>query len=568
MKSTRDGILFFILLLYCSILSCKGGKSPSPVSQPVSAVQFRDTTREVGISAERTNGAFGKRWMPETLSGGGAFLDYDNDGWQDILLIKGSYMPGKTPSDGQPTLALYHNKGNGTFTDATSRTGLGIRMYGMGVSVGDYDNDGYDDIFLTAIGKARLFHNIPDGKGGRKFVESTDQSGINDTGFSTSSAWVDYDCDGRLDLIVCHYVKWSPDSDVFCGTTIKEYCRPTVYPGESCRLYHNDGNGHFTDVTKKAGIFNPNSKGLGVCICDIDGDGWPDIVIANDMESNCLYRNNKNGTFSEIGLQSGISLSDNGKTRAGMGIDAADYRNNGSFGLVIGNFAFEGLALYDAGTPPPYSERSKQAGLFDPSYPFVTFGVLFSDFDNDGFSDLIVANGHIQDMNIGTNPEQNSAQHNLLFHNKGDGSFTDISVSVGSTIMDSMVGRGLCSGDFDNDGKMDLLLIPNVKAPRLLQNVSPNHNHWLGIRLRGVKSNRNGYGAKVTVEAGGIQHSAYAHSGGSYLSASDQRLHFGLGNFIRIDHIPVEWPCGSKQNYGACEADRYIELTEGQPGIK
>ncbi len=558
-----------ILFLLClPTLSCTRKTASTRTAPAQAVIKLVDITKSSGITAERTNGAFGKRWMPETLSGGAAFLDYDNDGWQDILLIKGAYMPGKTPSDGQPTIALYHNNRNGSFTDVTQELGLGIRMYGMGVSIGDFDNDGYDDIFLSAIGKAKLFHNMPDGKGGRKFVEITDKSGISDTGFSTSSAWVDYDRDGKLDLIVCHYVKWSPETDVFCGTTIKEYCRPTVYPGESCRLYHNDGSGHFTDVTKKAGLFNPNSKGLGVCVCDIDGDGWPDIVIANDMESNCLYRNNKNGTFTEIGLQSGISLSDTGKPRAGMGIDAADYRNNGGFGIVIGNFAFEGLALYDAGVQPPYTERSKQAGIYDPSYPFVTFGVLFSDFDNDGLADLMATNGHIQDMNIGTNPEQNSAQHNLLFQNRNEGGFTDISASIGPAMMESMVGRGLCSGDFDNDGKRDVLLIPNVKAPRLLHNETDNKNHWMGIRLIGLKSNRNGYGAKVTVEAGGVKHSAYAHSGGSYLCASDQRLHFGLGNSIHLDHIQIEWPSGIKQEFGALDADRYITLTEGEPEIR
>lgn len=568
MNPIRPLLLSGLLLLSGVLPGCTKRDASAPAGSPPTPIQFRDVARAAGITAERTNGAFGKRWMPETLSGGGAFLDYDNDGWQDILIVKGAYLPGKTPSDGQPTLALYHNNRNGTFTDVTKEVGLDIRMYGMGVSVGDYDNDGYDDLYLTAIGRGRLFHNVSDGHGGRKFVESTESSGINDTGFSTSSAWVDYDRDGKLDLIVCHYVKWSPETDVFCGTTIKEYCRPTVYPGESCRLYHNDGSGRFSDVTKKAGIYNANSKGLGVCICDIDGDGWPDMVIANDMEANALYRNNKNGTFTEIGLPSGISLSDTGKPRAGMGIDAADYRNNGTFGIVIGNFAFEGLALYDAGTPPPYTERAKQAGLYEPSYPFVTFGVLFTDMDNDGWSDLIVTNGHIQDMNLGTNPEQASAQHNLVFRNRGDGNFTDISAAIGPTIMDSLVGRGLCSGDFDNDGKRDILLIPNVKAPRLLHNETPNPNHWLGIRLRGVKSNRNGYGAKVIVEAGGVRHSAYAHSGGSYLSASDQRLHFGLGAVSRIERVQVEWPNGTQQAWGPLEADRYIELIEGEPTPK
>ncbi|HZP81812.1 MAG TPA: VCBS repeat-containing protein, partial [Chthonomonadaceae bacterium] len=496
-------LLFGLLLTGCTPRP-SASRSAAPVA-PAANIVFADVARTAGLNCTRANGGFGKKWMPETVSGGGAFLDYDNDGWLDILIVTDEYLPGSSPNKSRrPTLALYHNKGNGTFTDVTQQAGLNLRLFGMGVAVGDYDNDGYDDLFITAVGQSKLFHNVPDGHGGRKFAEVTASSGIRDTGMATSAAWLDYDKDGKLDLFVCHYVKWSPQTDVFCGTDTKEYCRPTVYAGESSRLYHNEGNGRFTDVTQKAGLVNPNSKGLGICVCDLDGDDWPDLVVANDMEANSVFRNRGNGTFEEIGLKTGIALDDNGKPRAGMGIDAADYKNNGTFGIAIGNFAFEGLAFYEVTGQPPFVERAKQIGLFESSYPFVTFGVLFADFDNDGWPDLFATNGHIQTAPNTTNPEQILAQHGLLFRNRGDGTFADVSQQAGAAIMKPTFGRGACWGDYDNDGRVDLLLIPNIGAPALLHNETPTRNHWLAVKLVGTKSNRDAYGAKVVVEAGGV----------------------------------------------------------------
>ena len=343
-------------------------------------------TAKAGINFQRINGATGKKWLPETMGGGGGFIDYDNDGWQDIILLNGDFYPGTTAGKiadaGPHTLALYHNNHNGTFTDVTKQSGLDVTLNAMGVAVGDYDNDGYDDLFITAIGGSRLYHNVPDGSGGRKFVDVTAQSGIKDNGWPTSAAWVDYDRDGKLDLFVCHYLNWSIAADAYCGTTSKMYCGPVVFRGEPSRLYHNEGNGRFTDVTRKAGVYNPISHALGVCVCDLDGDGWPDLIVTNDTTPNCLYHNNKHGGFEEIGVQSGIALSSDGTGRAGMGLDTADYRRDGGAGLAIGNFSLQGLALYDIPCSAALlaTERAQQVGVYAPSYPLLIVRPLFCGF--------------------------------------------------------------------------------------------------------------------------------------------------------------------------------------------
>jgi hypothetical protein len=551
--------------LFGTLLSGCGPHRTHPVS-PSSPIRFRDVTPTAGLRFTRINGAVGKKWLPETMGGGGGFLDYDNDGWPDIVLVNGDYLPGTAPPQaGTPTLALYHNNHDGTFTDVTREAGLELRCNGMGVAVGDYDNDGYDDLFITAMGRSRLFHNVPDGHGSRKFVEVTAASGIRDEGWPTSAAWVDYDHDGRLDLFVCHYLQWSPSTDVYCGTTFKAYCGPQLYRGESCRLYHNDGNGRFTDVTRRAGVYNPNSKALGVCVCDLDGDGWPDLIVANDTEPNFVYRNNRHGGFEEIGVQTGIALSSQATGRAGMGIDASDYRHNGTLGLVIGNFSQEGLAFYDI---PPSSatilatERSRQVGVYAPSYPYLTFGLFFADFDNDGWPDLFATNGHIETDIARIRPAERFAQPNLLFRNDGVGRFTDVGASAGAGVTEPLVGRGACRGDFDNDGRMDILVLPNTGPPRLLHNETPPQNHWITLRLIGTQSNRDAYGAKVTIQSGATVQSGYVSGGASYLSAHDPRLHFGLGHATGVERVTVHWPNGTTETWGPLAADRMVTLTE------
>jgi len=554
-----------ISILVGVVLAGCATRPSAPKASAVSAIRFQDATRSAGLNWTRMNGAFGKKWFPETMGGGGAFLDYDNDGWLDILLINGDYWPGHAPKGApRPTLALYRNNHDGTFTDVTAKVGLHVPLYGMGVAVGDYDNDGYEDLFLTAVGRSRLYHNASDGHGGRRFVDVTAASGIQDTGWSTSAAWLDYDGDGKSDLFVCHYVKWTPQTDVFCGTTAKAYCRPTVYTGESCRLYHNEGGGRFRDVTRQAGMYNPETKGLAVCVCDFDRDGRPDLVVANDMEPTFVYRNNGNGTFREIGVTTGLAYDKAGHERAGMGIDAADYKNNGTLGIAIGDFSFEGMAFYEVGGPPPYLDRAQQAGVFQASYLYVTFGVLFADFDNDGWPDLFATNGDIEDSISRAFPEQSYPQPNLLWRNNGAGVFVDVSRQAGTAVIEPLVGRGACVGDYDNDGRPDVLLIPNIGPPRLLHNETQGGNHWLKLRLVGTKSNRDGFGSLVSVTAGGITRTGYVHSGSSYLSASDPTLYFGLGASAQVSRITVRWPDGAEETWGPLAANQALTLTEGQ----
>ncbi len=545
-------------LLGALLAGCASQHTDGPGTS-AAAIRFRDVSVSAGVKFTRVNGAFGKRWMPETMGGGGAFLDYDNDGFLDILLLNGDWWPGHPLPGPRPTLTLYHNNQDGTFTDTTQAMGLKVSLQGMGAAVGDYDNDGYEDLYVTGVGGNRLFHN----EGGKRFVEVTGQAGVGDGGWSTSAAWLDYDNDGKLDLFVCHYIRWTPKTDIYCGTVEKAYCRPQSYPGETCHLFHNEGRGRFRDVTRSAGIWNKNAKALGVCVCDLDGDNRPDLIVANDTEPNFVFRNTGHGKFTEIGYKTGLAFDENGKARAGMGIDAADVKNDGTLAVAIGNFCFEGIAFYQIDPASLSAEWVKQNGLFEPSYPYVTFGLFFADFDNDGRADLFITNGHIQDTITHANTGQTYEQPSVLFRNQGSGAFQDISHAAGPGITQPLVGRGACRGDYDNDGRIDILLIPNVGPARLLHNETPGRNHWLTVKLVGTRSNRDGYGARVMVEAAGERQTAYAHSGSSYLSANDPRLHFGLGEARQADRVTVRWPSGLEEIWRAIPADQVVTLTEG-----
>jgi enediyne biosynthesis protein E4 len=528
-----------------------------------SSISFRDVTSEAGITWKRANGAFGEYWLPETMGGGGAFFDYDNDGYLDILLVNGDRWPGHS-AGARPRLALYRNDGAGSFRDVTRAVGADISLQGMGVAVGDYDGDGWDDLYITAVGGNSLLRNVR----GTRFVDETDRSGVRAKGWGTSAAWLDYDRDGLLDLFVCNYVKWTPETDIFCGTKgYKSYCRPQEYPGQSCLLFRNRGSGKFEDVTKQAGVWTETAKALGVCVLDLEDDGDPDLVVANDMEPNFVFRNDGRGKFQEVGFASGISVDESGRSRAGMGIDSADFLADGSQGLAIGNFSYEGVAFYPLVGRQPYAERSKQTGLYAPSYPYVTFGLTFGDFDNDCLPDICITNGHIEDSVARTSPGQTHAQPCVLYRNVGGGKFADASAAAGDAVTRPVVGRGLCRGDYDNDGRLDLLLIPNVGPPRLLHNESETANHWLVMALTATTCNRNAYGARVTVEAGGTKQTAWCRSGSSYLSANDRRLHFGLGSAAKADRITVRWPNGAAQELKDVTADRVVQIVEGKTAI-
>lgn len=509
------------------------------------------------------HGGFGKKWMPETMGGGGAFVDVDNDGLLDIVLVNGDWWDGHPLPGKRPTLALYRNAGGGKFVDVTREYGLEISLQGMGVTAGDYDNDGWGDLFITGVGGNWLFHN----EGGKRFRDVTNEAGVRDSGWTTSAAWLDYDGDGKLDLFVDHYVKWSPATDVFCGTTHKTYCLPEVYSGESCKLFHNEGGGKFKDVTRAAGIWDDNAKGLGVCVTDINGDNRPDVIVSCDMVPNLIFINQGGGKFKSAGIDVGMALGENGSAHAGMGIDAAYYKPDQTLGVAIGNFTNDGIFLYDILTSSVKAELNRRSGLQVPSIPYITFGVLFGDFDNDGYPDLVATNGHLDDTITPTNGGQGYKQPSLLLANKGDGSFEDIS-SKNPAIIEPIVGRGAARGDFDNDGRVDLLLVPNIGPPRLLHNTTEKAGHWIGFRLQGTKSNRDGFGARVTISYGGRTQNAECRSGSGYLSSSDRRVHFGLGDVRAVEKVTVKWPSGKTESWAGPALDKYMMLVEGSGTAK
>ena len=521
-------------------------------------IRFDDQTAKAGIHFRRVNGAFGKKWMPETFGGGGAFLDYDNDGKPDLLLVNGDWWPGHFGHGPRPTLALYHNQGDGTFADTTQAMGLAVSLQGMGVAVGDYDNDGWEDVYVTGVGGNRLFHN----RFGRRFEDVTTLAGVRDRGWSTSAAWVDYDCDGRLDLFVCHYVKWSPASDIFCGVRFKEYCQPQEYTGEPSRLFHNDGNGRFHDVSRSAHVDVGLGKALGVCVADVNGDGFPDLIVADDLVPNRLFINNRDGTFTEEASSAGIAVDDAGRAHSGMGVDAAFDGSDAELAVAVGNFNLEGMDLW-RGTGGLFHSVTRAAGVYAATYPYVTFGVVFADFDNDGFPDLFAANGHILDTVQLSNPGQTYAQPALVFQNLGNGRYRDVSAGAGPAVSTPMVGRGLAQADLEGDGRIDLIEVANTGAPRLLMNRTTSQNHWLEVRPVGRRANRDGYGALVEVRSGGAVHRVFAGRAASYLSCSDRVVHVGLGGAKRVEGVAVVWPGGAREAWGPFPADRRIVLEEG-----
>ncbi len=519
-----------------------------------------DVTKSAGLGFRHNNGAYGGKLLPETLGSGCAFLDYDADGWQDILLVNGRDWPGHQRQ--RTTLALYRNNRNGTFTDVTKAAGLDIEMYGMGVAVGDFNNDGFPDLFITCVGQSRLFRNT--GRG--TFVDVTRASGLgNREAFSTSAMWVDVDRDGHLDLFVCNYVRWTPESDVFCSLDgrQKSYCTPEAYRGETCWLFRNRGNGTFEDITARCGIFDSGSKALGVALLDDDQDGWPDIVVANDTEPNKLYRNLRNGKFREAGLAAGLALSDDGKARAGMGVDVADFDNSGRVGLAITNFEGEMVGLYRAEPGGGYRDVATRAGVGLPSKNRLGFGCLFADLDLDGDLDLVIANGHIDDTvrNIPGNVGYAQAPH--LFLNDG-GTFRDIAAQAGGGFEQPRVGRGLACGDFDGDGDVDLLMTTNNGPAVLFRNDRQSANRSLRLRLIGVESNRDAIGASVRITHGGVTQSRMVRSGSSYLSQSELPVTFGVGTRDVIERVVITWPNGRVEEFKNVATGKAYDCTEGK----
>jgi len=532
---------------------------------PPASPGFRlvDATTSAGVQFRHNSGAYGGKLLPETLGAGCAFLDYDGDGWQDILLINGMDWPGHKRQ--HSTLKLYRNNRNGTFSDVTHRAGLDIEMYGMGVAVGDYDNDGYPDVLVTCVGQNVLFKNT--GKG--TFRDVTQASGLAGRhAFSTSALWFDFDCDGLLDLFVCNYVKWSPEHDVFCSLDgkNKSYCTPEAYRGETCWLFRNLGNGKFEDVTPTSGVFDSSSKSLGVALLDYDEDGWPDLLVANDTQPNKLYRNQRNGTFKDVAVEAGIAFSAEGKARAGMGVDVADFNNSGSPGVAITNFDNEMIGLYRVSGDGSYADVATQSGVGLASKDRLGFGCVFVDADLDGWLDLAVVNGHIDDT-VRNVRGVGYAQAPQLFLNDEQGRFRDVAAEIGGGFTQPKVGRGLAYGDFDRDGDLDLLMTTNNGPAHLFRNDQLGGNKSIRIRLVGTKSNRDAIGARVHIFHGDTSQSRLVKGGSSYLSQSELALTFGLGKRDRIDRLVIDWPNGRTEEHKNLAAGRAYECVESK-GIK
>ena len=521
--------------------------TPQPAST-TERVHFTDITAAAGIHFTHNAGRSGKKWLPETMGPGCAFFDADGDGWLDILLINGKDL---VPKGRRTTAALYRNNHDGTFTDITKGSGLDVELYGIGVSIGDYDNDGRDDVYITALGGDHLFHN----EGNGHFKDVTKESGLTNSAFGASATWFDYDRDGKLDLFVANYVQWTPQGDLWCsldGST-KSYCTPESYKGTSSKLYHNLGSGKFEDVTAKAGLADPTSKSLGVAVIDFNNDGWPDLFVANDTQPNKLYRGNlQNGTFKEEGLIAGVAFGEDGVARGAMGVDAADYDHSGRQHLVVGNFANQMVALYHNEGNGLFVDEAPRSPIGRATLLSLTFGLFFFDYDLDGYPDIFAANGHIEEQIGRVQPKVQYEELPLLFHNAGGGKFQPV-----PAFSRALVARGAAYGDFDHDGDLDILVATNNGPAYLYRNDGGNKNHWLQIRLSGAKSNRDGIGAVVRV---GNQ-MQIVHSGSSYCSASDLALTFGLAN-ERTASIEIQWPSGVHQKMNNIKADQRLTIQE------
>ena len=558
MKRPLAALLVFVLAI---VLTGKIGKGATPEAP---AIQFRDVTEQAGIHFLHNNGAFGKKYLPETMGSGVAFIDYDNDGWPDIFLVNDMDWPGHIHKHSTPK--LYHNNHDGTFTDVTRKAGLDIELYGMGVAVGDYDNDGYDDLFVTAYGQNHLFHN----NGNGTFTDVTQKAGLQGPReFNTSAAWVDYDKDGHLDLVVGNYVQWTPQTDLYCTLVgkSKSYCTPESYKGTSVRLWHNRGDGTFEDVTQKAGLGDPTSKTLGVAILDYDNDGWPDLLFSNDTQPNKLYRNNGNGTFTEKAVVAGVAFSEDGVARAGMGVDAGDYDHSGYASILITNFSNQMISLYHNEGKGLFVDEAPRSEIGHASLLTLGFGCFFFDYDLDGWPDVFVANGHVDDDIQKVQPNVSYAERPHLFRNVGKGKFEEVTQSVGVAFASPRVGRGAAYADINNDGRLDLLLSTNGGPAYLFRNETQGAaaaNRSLRIRLIGTKSNRDGIGANVKLIAGGETQTEMLRSGSSYLSASELVLTFGLGQHDKADAIEIQWPSGQIDRLANVAAGATISVTEGK----
>ena len=555
-------------------------QAPVPPERPraqIPQVKFTAITKEAGITFVHENGAYGEKLLPETMGGGVAFVDYDNDGSPDLFFVNSSDWPWHQSKDEKPaTMALYHNDGHGRFTDVTTGSGLDVSFYGMGAAVGDYDGDGWDDLFVTAVGGNHLFHN----EGGRRFREVTSEAGLGGStnSWSTCAAFVDYDNDGKLDLFVGQYIHWTRDIDAQVGYKIdgrtRAYGQPMNFEGAFPRLYHNNGHGQFADVSARSGLQVrnpatgvPAAKTLGVAPIDIDRDGWIDLVVANDTVPNLVFMNQHDGTFKEVGAQSGIAFDSYGNTRGAMGIDTAYYRNDGKLAIAIGNFANEMTALYvQQNAPTNFSDDAITEGVGPDSRRFLKFGLFFFDYDLDGRLDLLTADGHLEQEISKIQESQTYAQPAQLFWNAGDldtGCFVAVPPDkAGSDLFQPIVGRGAAFADMDGDGDLDVVLTQVGGPPLLLRNDQNLHHHWLRLKLVGTKSNRDAIGALIKVHLGDRVLLRQVMPTRSYLSQSELPVTIGLGNKDQLDIVEILWPSGARQTIHSLPLDKMTTVVE------
>ncbi len=537
----------------------KSKPGPDSTSQPV---LFQEVTNQAGIQFQHINGATRKKYMPETMGSGGLFFDYNNDGWLDIYLVDGGSLVDEELA-GRTRSVLYRNNGDGTFRDVTADSGLEHRAYGMGACAADYDNDGWVDLYLTNFGPNVLYRNNGDGT----FTDVTQTAGGRSPLWSTSCAFGDIDNDGNVDLFVTNYVDSSVNNNKFCGDKIQRvrtYCHPNVYNGLPDILYRNNGDGTFTDVTRKAGVFTTAGKGLGVVFGDYNNDGWADIYVANDSVPNFLYRNQGNGTFEEVSMWAGVAVNGEGRPEAGMGTDMGDYDNDGRLDIFVANLDVESNTLYHNGGQGLFADRTFESGQGQPSLPFVGFGAAFLDYDNDGDLDVIVANGHILDNASYFRDDATYAQPNLLFRNQGASGFKEVRTTSGPGLALVKVSRGLAVGDMDNDGDLDLLITNNGQSADLLRNHGGNQKNSLLVRTVGTESNRDGIGARLELTLGSTTQLREVKAGSSYLGQNDSRVHFGLGRAVRINRLQVRWPSGTVDVEENLEANQILTVVEGK----
>jgi len=527
--------------------------------------KFEDVTRALGVDFQYVSSHTSKKYLLETMGSGVALLDYDNDGRLDIFVLNGATLADPTPKGSIPQKTgpkewnrLYHQKPDGTFEDVTEKAGLQGARYSMGVAVGDYDNDGYEDIFVTSYGGNTLYHNNGDGT----FTDVTEKAGVAGSGWSTSAAWVDLDNDGLLDLVVLRYLQWDFD-DIWCGEHkegYRAYCHPDSFHAIAPLVYHNDGNGHFTEVSQKFGLAEPG-KGLGIAIADYDRDGDIDLFVANDSMPEFLYHNKGDGRFEEVGLASGVAVDGEGHSYAGMGVDFADYDNDGYPDLVVTDLANQMYALYHNNGNGTFDYNSYPSGIGRMTMTHSGWGVRFFDFDNDGWKDLLIAQGHDIDTIQLTFPNLRYREPMLLARNTGK-TFVDVSAEAGSVFQAPWVARGMAIGDIDGDGRLDAVITTNDGAIHILRNQTPATNHWLGLKLIGHKSNRDAIGAEVKiVTASGAQY-ATVTTASSYLSSSDKRVHFGLGAERTVRQIEIRWPSGIRQTLENIPGDQILTVEE------